>query len=813
MVPRYIVPALIVVLAITNTLASRGARITVYPDRVTGKISPMLYGQFLEHIYSSVVGGLWSEMVHDRSFEMVPQGQVNADIESVLGSWVAANGELSNETSDTPGITAFGSLDWIDYDYTFEFQKEGGAEGILIPFRYTDRNNFYWWNIGGWGNTKSAVERSINGQKIVIKEFADFGKTVAPGKWYKVKISCRGGQFSFYLDGVQAGQVQDTRHTKGKVGIGIFATRVRTRNLRVTAPDGSLLIAPNISSMRTNGLSAAWKTEKSSKSVYLGLGSEPLNGNRSCEIDARKAAAGSWASISQGVVTKQGLKYSGSVWIKSLPGMSAQVMLQTSAGNSVVKLPILSSKWTEYPFTLTAKQSSADAMITLRINGNSRCWVDQFSLMPQEAAKGLPVRADLYQRIKALQPAFIRWPGGCFAEYYRWKDGIGPQHKRVTKPNYMWGGQDPNGFGTDEYIQLCKSLGAEPVICFNIGHHDSPEMQTRYIKEAMDWIEYCNGSASSPYGKLRAANGHPKPYGVKYWEIGNETWPMGEAKYSAAVNAFKNAIRAKYANLRLFTCGSAGLAVDWNRTLAKSVIEPFGVLSCHTYWGGTWSQQMAYADDYVAGLLKSLQELRQNGHPQAKLGLTEWNNGSSDMAGALSGASFLANSEQAGEQVALACPALWLRNVDAPAWNNALINFDKQSSFVSPLYWVCQSFRKAFAPELIESRYDCSAFEENGRSYGVLSVVATKESATRRIVLKVVNRSDRADELTTISGLTNVSTLKITTIASDSVQAVNSLQQPKRVAPVNNQIHITRGEFKYRFPKHSITIFEGISSK
>ncbi len=509
---------------------------------------------------------------------------------------------------------------------------------------------------------------------------------------------------------------------------------------------------------------------------------------------------------------KQGQKYSGSVWLKSLPGMSVQVLLTCGGGSSVQRLPILGPKWTQYPITLVAKQSG-DARFIIKISGNSRCWIDQVRLMPMDAAKGLPVRADLYERIKALQPSFIRWPGGCFAEYYRWKDGIGPQHQRVTKPNYMWGGLDPNGFGTDELMQLCQALGSEPLLCLNIGHHDPPQSQSLYIKEALDWIEYCNGPITSPYGKRRATNGHPKPYKVKYWEIGNETWPMGDAKYSEAVNAFKKAIHAKYPDLQLLTCGSAGLTVDWNRKVADAVDEPLGLLSCHTYWGGTWKQQMAYADDYVSGLLTSLQELRQNGHPKVRLAITEWNNGNVDMAGALSGASMLVNSELAGEQVALACPALWLRNVDASAWNNALINFDKQSNFVSPLYWVCQSFRKAYAPELVKSDFECSAFEENGRRYGVLSVVATADSAKGRIVLKVVNRSDKADEMATVRGLTGISNLKITTIASESVEALNNLAQPRQVVPVYNQINIKNGEFKYRFPKHSVTVFEGTSSR
>lgn len=224
-------------------------------------------------------------------------------------------------------------------------------------------------------------------------------------------------------------------------------------------------------------------------------------------------------------------------------------------------------------------------------------------------------------------------------------------------------------------------------------------------------------------------------------------------------------------------------------------------------------QQMAYADDYVATLLRSLQQIRDDGHPKAQLAITEWNNGQTDMAGAVSGASMLINSESAGEQVALTCPAVWLRNTDAPAWNNALINFDNQNNFVSPLYWVCQSFRKAYAPELVECSYTCGGFDVGGRSYGNLSAVATKDSLAHRIVLKVANRSEKSDETATIQGLSGVSLLSVTTIASDNEDSQNSLQNPKNVVPVYHQMKISQGKFKYKFPKRSVTLFEGTYAK
>src|SRR5206468_5093319 len=109
-----------------------------------------------------------------------------------------------------------------------------------------------------------------------------------------------------------------------------------------------------------------------------------------------------------------------------------------------------------------------------------------------------------------------RWPGGNFVSTYHWEDGVGPLDSRPTKANFAWGALELNTFGTDEFISFCRAVGCEPMICVNAGS-GTPE-------EAARWIEYCNGPATSPMGKLRAANGHPEPFHVKHWEVGNELW-------------------------------------------------------------------------------------------------------------------------------------------------------------------------------------------------------------------------------------------------------------------------------------------------
>lgn len=129
------------------------------------------------------------------------------------------------------------------------------------------------------------------------------------------------------------------------------------------------------------------------------------------------------------------------------------------------------------------------------------------------------LRADVVEALKAIGSPVVRWPGGCFADDYHWRDGVGPRDRRPRRPNRWWGGEDSNEFGTDEFLRFCGSIGSEPYICLNVGS-GSPE-------EALSWLEYCNYAGDSSYSRLRAENGSPQPYRVKYWGVGNENWGCG----------------------------------------------------------------------------------------------------------------------------------------------------------------------------------------------------------------------------------------------------------------------------------------------
>src|SRR6185503_21219861 len=165
--------------------------------------------------------------------------------------------------------------------------------------------------------------------------------------------------------------------------------------------------------------------------------------------------------------------------------------------------------WRRYEFSLRSMRNDPLARFAILFPGHGTVWIDQVSLMPEDAQAG-EVRRDVFEKIKLLKPAFIRWPGGNVAQDYRWLWGVGPRDERVTWTNLSWKNEaEPSDFGTDEFVMFARAVGAEPSITVNV------EGRGATVDEAAAWVEYCNGPATSKYGAMRAANGHAEPYGVR----------------------------------------------------------------------------------------------------------------------------------------------------------------------------------------------------------------------------------------------------------------------------------------------------------
>jgi alpha-N-arabinofuranosidase len=206
-------------------------------------------------------------------------------------------------------------------------------------------------------------------------------------------------------------------------------------------------------------------------------------------------------------------------------------------------------------------------------------------------------RNDVLAALKALHVPVIRWPGGCFADEYHWKDGIGPREKRPAMINTHWGGVvETNGFGTHEFLNLCELLGCDPYVCVNVG--------SGTVQEAMEWIEYMTSDASSPMANLRRANGRDKPWRVPYVAVGNESWGCGGSMrpeyYADEFRRYNTFIKNYSPDYRItrMACGPDSFNYDWTDTVMKIAGKQMDGLSLHYYTlpTGNWKNKGSATD-------------------------------------------------------------------------------------------------------------------------------------------------------------------------------------------------------------------------
>jgi alpha-N-arabinofuranosidase len=207
-------------------------------------------------------------------------------------------------------------------------------------------------------------------------------------------------------------------------------------------------------------------------------------------------------------------------------------------------------------------------------------------------------RKDVLGLLRELRLGVLRWPGGNFVSNYHWQDGIGPKQARPRRPELAWGGEEPNRFGTDEFLAYCAELGTEPYICLNMG--------TGTLEEALAWVEYCTCSRNTYWASRRRENGRDEPYRVRYWGLGNEMygeWQVGAMsaeEYVREATRWARAIKMLDPDAVLIGCGATGWT-EWDRAVIDGLAGLVDYHSIHLYTG---------SDDYWTNVLQPHQAER-----------------------------------------------------------------------------------------------------------------------------------------------------------------------------------------------------------
>jgi len=616
-------------------------------------------------------------------------------------------------------------------------------------------------------------------------------------KWHKLRIESRGSKATVYWDGKEVASYDGLEKAdRNFVTFWVNYTEATYRNIRLTAADGKVMFEGTPGDVKIPAVAQQW-TAFGEGGKYRLVKDDAVNMRYSQEITAGKTEAG----IFQGPLDIDGENLVGSIYAKGKGELI--VGLRSTKGNIIARQSFkVSKEWKKYDFTLdpqmiegldghcricdestepsnslkevasdlgveTVKRItkfSCDCDFVIMVK-NGTVQVDMATMTTQTGKNLSGFRPDILKAVKELHPTCLRWPGGGYVAQYDWRWGIGPQENRERWAHWMWMDYDQNCFGTDEFIRFCREVNSEPVIVVSVKFERPAEEYDSILQNAVNWLRYCNAPATDEWGAKRAANGHPEPYNVKYWEIDNEMWEMGIDRYEKCVRDFSEAMRKIDPSIKIIACG--GFQED--EQFIKRSGNYFDYLSLHHY-----EQQGGYATGPVRlgqQYDRYAKMIADGPNPNIKLFISEWNLNSIDWRTGLFAGGFL-NMCEARDVVAMGAAALFLRRTDAPDWNNAFINFDYKDLFKAPNCQVTELWYDHF------SKYRLAFSGETGN----LSVSTTMSENGANVIVKVVNPTEESATLRVKGDWASVSGGEFEYYAPGSLTVANSMENKNAVA-------------------------------
>jgi len=611
----------------------------------------------------------------------------------------------------------------------------------------------------------------------------------------------------------------DTDRVMGKVEEAIYGHFLEHINHSVV--DGLFAEQIQGQGFEARDFETYWKTFANNGSAKV-VAAKFENGEKSLRLEADNGTAG----VRQGRIYLQaGHEYNGSVWIKPEVGalqISFRVTDSTGAPLAEVPLKTSGSNWQEIAYSFSSPKTDTQASLEIAANGKGAVLVDFISMMRADVRKNGMLRPDLVQALRDLKPPFIRWPGGSFASTYWWKDGIGPHAARKYHPNLIWGGYaDYYGFGTHEFLELCRQLNTEPMIVLR-ATNTSPEQ----VEYAMEWVHYLVDPPTTESGKLRAANGHPEPYDIKYIQIDNEPMNHGLTpdQYAEIVNVFGSRIRKIAPRAKIVACGQKRSSdMNWSQKLIDIAGGNFDILGCHNYEyeNENFETGVRRIYDY---LVKLRDYVRASKRPEIKIAVLEWSLCRTyDWRAGLHAAGSLIAYEKLSPELAMTCPALLMRNTtDNPEWR-AFIYHDHVSWFPGSGYVVEKLFREHYAEKHFASTTGTFRDIPNRNSFfdnisqmkpedwkpGTVDAIATGSADGKRIVIKAVNYDNHPNRLLArLRGSTvpENATMKIYSVTA-GLSEEPSLEQPDKIKPVETTQPYAR-DLAFELKPYSVVVVE-----
>lgn len=455
-------------------------------------------------------------------------------------------------------------------------------------------------------------------------------------------------------------------------------------------------------------------------------------------------------------------------------------------------------------------------------------WVGEDSAIDNLAG----IRRDVLEALRQTRVPVLRWPGGCYADDYHWEDGIGPRKERPRRVNLWWGHNvECNGFGTHEFMRLCRFLGAEPYLAGNVGSGTPRELR--------DWMEYCNFAGDSTLARRRGANGSPQPFNVKYWGVGNENWGCGgnfcPEDYAREYKRFATYLTGFGVDPCLIACGPDGNNTDWTKRFLKkfSSTPPhfnrrLDAITAHYYCGTAGPSATEYNTQQWYELLYKATRMEplildqraaldeSEAHRNVGLIIDEWGTwhlptpGSTKLwqqntlRDALAAAITLDTFNRHADKVMMANIAQ-MANV-----LQAMVLTRGEQMVLTPTYHVFDLYQHHHGATSLRIEIDAPpiAFPMDGQRQSLPGLMGSASVSRDVLTLSIVNpHVDLPAEATIdLRGL-KARPLRRSQLTADDIAAHNSFDDPTSIRPITVEMH--PDEYSpFTFPPASVTVLQ-----
>jgi alpha-N-arabinofuranosidase len=502
-----------------------------------------------------------------------------------------------------------------------------------------------------------------------------------------------------------------------------------------------------------------------------------------------------------GVAVRPHTQYKASFYAKADAAFVGPVRLSIvddKSGQSVTSatIPAITKEWKRYAVVLTTSAAKASAANHFALTGThpGTLWLQLVSVFPPTyAGRSNGNRIDIMEKLAAMKPMFLRFPGGNYLEgdhipeRFEWKKTIGPLVDRPTHPS-PWRYHSSDGLGLLEFLEWCEDLKMQPLLAVYAGysmkqeHVDPGPALEPYVQDALDEIEYVSGSTTTKWGAIRARDGHPKPFPLKYVEVGNEDWFDKSKSYDGRFAQFFDAIKKRYPEIQVIAT-------------TPVTSRQADILDDHFY-----RKAEQFFDD--------VHHYDKTSRQGTKIMVGEWatreGEPTPNFNAALGDAAWMTGMERNSDVVIMHSYAPLFVNVNPGGmqWKTNLIGYDAMSSYGSPAYYAQVMFSNHRGSQIVDATL-------SGAGKHVFYSV-TRDLAKGTLYVKLVNATSTRQQLDiNLGGTKSVApSAEIITLTAASPTDTNSITEPAKIVPVVTRLNNASSRFSHELPPYSIQVIE-----